>query len=161
MVNPGIFVKTRFCLLSADESCKHSCDWKVCIDHSQTKLDSSKELVTVVYKMRALAHLAPWIFLGLKVLSHYKLYQVFVCEVVFNNFLIYILRQNVPKNWVKKLYQVSMCQNVLILYFKLDYRCFRICSSWTKVHRQLLSRKQIFLRNGYPETFINKCFKDL
>ena len=36
-------------------------------------------------------------FLGLRALAHFELYQVFVCEIVLNVFLIYILRQNVSK----------------------------------------------------------------
>ena len=39
------------------------------------------------------------------------------------------------------------------------YRCLRICSSWTKLHNELVCLKAIFLKNGYPEDFINKCFK--
>ena len=38
-------------------------------------------------------------------------------------------------------------------------RCFRICSSWTKSHNQLVCLKEFFLKNGYPKDFINKCFK--
>ena len=41
----------------------------------------------------------------------------------------------------------------------LAERCFRICSSWTKLHIELVCLKRIFLKNGYPENFINKCFK--
>ena len=33
----------------------------------------------------------------------------------------------------------------------LLYRCFRICSDWTKFHLELV--------NGYPENSINNCFK--
>ena len=43
--------------------------------------------------------------------------------------------------------------------YKLAYRCLRICSSWTKLHNELVCLKEIFLKNGYPEDFINKCFK--
>ena len=43
--------------------------------------------------------------------------------------------------------------------YTLAYRCFRICSSWTKLHNELVCLKEIFLKNGYPEDFINKCFK--
>ena len=42
----------------------------------------------------------------------------------------------------------------------LAYRCFRICSSWTKLHTKLLFLKTNFLKNGYPENFIN-ISKDL
>ena len=30
----------------------------------------------------------------------------------------------------------------------LAYRCFRICSNWTKLHTELLFLKQIFLKSG-------------
>ena len=43
--------------------------------------------------------------------------------------------------------------------YTLAYRCFRICSSWTKLHNELVWLKETFLENGYPEDFINKCFK--
>ena len=43
--------------------------------------------------------------------------------------------------------------------YALACKCFRICSSWTKLHTKLLFVKQIFLENGYPENFIKKCFK--
>ena len=37
----------------------------------------------------------------------------------------------------------------------LAYRCFRICSSWTKLHNELVCLKKTFVKNGYPEDFIN------
>ena len=43
--------------------------------------------------------------------------------------------------------------------YTLAYRCFRICSSWTKLHNELVCLNETFLKNGYPEDFINKCFK--
>ena len=43
--------------------------------------------------------------------------------------------------------------------YTLAYRCFRICSSWTKLHNELVCLKETFLKNGYPEDFINKLFK--
>ena len=43
--------------------------------------------------------------------------------------------------------------------YTLAYRCFRICSCWTKLHNELVCLKENFLKNGYPEDFINKCFK--
>ena len=43
--------------------------------------------------------------------------------------------------------------------YTLSYRCFRICSSWTKLHNELVCLKETFLKNGYPEDCINKCFK--
>ena len=35
----------------------------------------------------------------------------------------------------------------------------RICSSWTKLHNELVCLKEVFLKNGKPEYFINKCLK--
>ena len=43
--------------------------------------------------------------------------------------------------------------------YTLTYRCFRICSSWTKLQTELLFPKQIFLKNCCPQNFINRCFK--
>ena len=43
--------------------------------------------------------------------------------------------------------------------YALAYRCLQILSSWTKLHNELVCLKEIFLKNGYPEDFINKCFK--
>ena len=43
------------------------------------------------------------------------------------------------------------------IYTRLEF--FRICSIWTKLHAELLFPAQIFLKNDYPENFINKyCF---
>ena len=36
-----------------------------------------------------------------------------------------------------------------------------LCSDWTKLHRELVTLKEIFQRNGYPKSFIDKCFKKL
>ena len=48
------------------------------------------------------------------------------------------------------------------VWYTLAYRCLRICSSWTKLHNELVCLKEIFLKNGYPENFINvlKKFMD-
>ena len=35
----------------------------------------------------------------------------------------------------------------------LTYRCLQLCSSWTKLHNELVCLKEIFLKNGYPENF--------
>ena len=43
--------------------------------------------------------------------------------------------------------------------YTLGYRCFRISSSWTKLHTGLVCLKQIFLKFDFLENFINKCFK--
>ena len=43
--------------------------------------------------------------------------------------------------------------------YTLVHRCFRICSDWTKFYAELTFLKKIFRKNGYPESFIDKCFK--
>jgi len=45
------------------------------------------------------------------------------------------------------------------MIYTLVFRCFRICSDWTKFHNELKLLKEIFLKNGYPTSFIDKCFK--
>ena len=39
------------------------------------------------------------------------------------------------------------------------YRCFRICSDWTKFHLELLKLIHVFKNKVYSENFINNCFK--
>ena len=43
--------------------------------------------------------------------------------------------------------------------YALTYRGFKICSSWIKLHTELVCIKEIFFKNGYPENFIKDCFK--
>ena len=45
------------------------------------------------------------------------------------------------------------------MVFTLAYRCFCICSNWTQLHTELTFLKGLFPKNGYPENFIDKCFK--
>ena len=45
------------------------------------------------------------------------------------------------------------------MLYTLVYRCFALCSDWSKFHRELVTLKEIFQRNGYPKSFIDKCFK--
>ena len=45
------------------------------------------------------------------------------------------------------------------MVYTLVYRCFRISSNWTQFHTELTFLKRIFRMNGYPENFIDKCFK--
>ena len=42
----------------------------------------------------------------------------------------------------------------------LAHRCLWLCSSCIKLNTELLLVKQFFLKNGYPENFINECFKN-
>ena len=66
----------------------------------------------VVYKMRVLAHFDPWGIFGLEVLS--------LCVLnCFKYFLIYILRQNVAKNQIRKtISSGKMFQYSQIVYIK-------------------------------------------
>ena len=45
------------------------------------------------------------------------------------------------------------------MLYNLVYRCFTLCSDWTKFHRELVTLKEIFQRNGYPKSCIDKCVK--
>ena len=45
------------------------------------------------------------------------------------------------------------------MVYTLAYRCFRICSDWTKFNQELSFLKDVFLKNGYPSGFIDSCFK--
>ena len=45
------------------------------------------------------------------------------------------------------------------MVYTLAYCCFKICSDWTKFHEELSFLKQVFLKNGYPLSFIDNCFK--
>ena len=38
-------------------------------------------------------------------------------------------------------------------------RCFQICSEWTKFKLELVKLMDAFKSNGYPENFMNNCFK--
>ena len=39
------------------------------------------------------------------------------------------------------------------------YRCFTLCSDWRKFQGELVTLNEIFQRNGYPTSFIDKCFE--
>ena len=49
--------------------------------------------------------------------------------------------------------------NKIGLLHTLLYRCFRICSDWTKFHLELVKVIYVFKNNGYTENFINNFFK--
>ena len=49
--------------------------------------------------------------------------------------------------------------NKIGLLHTLFYKCFQICSDWTKFHLELVKLIDVFKNNGYPENFINNCFK--
>ena len=41
----------------------------------------------------------------------------------------------------------------------LLYRCFQICSDWSKFHFELVKLMHVFKSNSYPKNFINNCLK--
>ena len=45
------------------------------------------------------------------------------------------------------------------MIYTLAYQCFKICCDWTKFHEGLNFLKHVFLKNGYPLSFIDKFFK--
>ena len=45
------------------------------------------------------------------------------------------------------------------MIYTLVFRCFSICSNWTYFHNDLVFLKDIFLKNWYPISFLDKCFK--
>ena len=45
------------------------------------------------------------------------------------------------------------------MVYTLVYRFFKIYSDWTKFHEEPSVLKQVFLKNGYPLSFIDNCFK--
>ena len=45
------------------------------------------------------------------------------------------------------------------MVYTLVYRCFKICSDWIKFHEEISFLKQGFLKNRYPLSFIDNCFK--
>ena len=56
------------------------------------------------------------------------------------------------ESFLPKIYKFGMVDD-------LAYRCFKICSDWTRFHEELSFLKQVFLKNGYPLSFIGNCFK--
>ena len=44
------------------------------------------------------------------------------------------------------------------MVYTLVYRCFKICSDWTKFHEELSFLKQVFLKKFFL-SFIDNCFK--
>ena len=44
------------------------------------------------------------------------------------------------------------------MIYTLVFRCFSIFSNWTNFHNKLVFLKNIFLKNGYPISFRDKCF---
>ena len=48
--------------------------------------------------------------------------------------------------------------NKIGLFHTLLYRCFGICSDWTKFYLELVKLINVFKNNGHPDNFINNCF---
>ena len=44
------------------------------------------------------------------------------------------------------------------MIYTLVNRCFRICSSWSMFHQQLILLRETFQRNGYPGNLVDRCF---
>ena len=94
---------------------------------------------------------------------------------IYNNYYIYNLDIAIIfecKTFTPSVYDKSIFSGVYTHFYSflpstyksgtvctLAYRCLRICSSWTKLRNELISLKEIFLKNGYPEDYMNKCFK--
>ena len=45
------------------------------------------------------------------------------------------------------------------MIYTLVNRYFQIWSSWSMFHQQLILLREILQKNGYPENFIDRCFK--
>ena len=58
-----------------------------------------------------------------------------------------------------KFVSVKTPNHKLSMIYTLVFRCFSICSTWTNFHNELVFLKDILLKNGYPISFIDKCFK--
>ena len=41
----------------------------------------------------------------------------------------------------------------------INFRSFTICSDMSKFHQEICEIKDIFIKNGYSERFLNKCVK--
>ena len=68
------------------------------------------------------------------------------CQSTFSGIYTYF------DSFLSSIYKIGMIHTLL-------YRCFRICSDWTKFHLELVKLMDVFKINGYPENFINNCFK--
>ena len=71
-----------------------------------------------------------------------KVYKKSTFSCVYNHF----------DSFLPMVYKVGMI-------YTLAYRCFKICSDWTKFHEEFNFLKHIFLKTGYPLSIIDKCFK--
>lgn len=45
------------------------------------------------------------------------------------------------------------------MIYSLAYPCFTIFSDMTKTHEELNFLERVFLKNGHPLPFMDKCFK--
>ena len=56
------------------------------------------------------------------------------------------------KSFIPMTYKTGLLDTML-------FRCFSICSSFEKFHKEIIKLKEIFKRNSYPEKFIDRCIK--
>ena len=87
--------------------------------------------------------------------SSFLMYRLFVKI----NHLPFLFTVNLPLVEFIHILTVFNHPSISGTVYKLANRCLRIRSSWTKLHKELLCLEEIFLKNGYSEDFINKCFK--
>ena len=78
--------------------------------------------------------------------------NTFVTSVIVNSLLVVFI--HILTVFLPSTYKIGMI-------YTLVFRCFRICSDWNKFHKEIIFLKDIFLKNGYPTSFIDKCFKTL
>ena len=58
------------------------------------------------------------------------------------------------------------CDSFIPAFYKhglvntLIFRCFKICSSYEKIHNEIVSLKDILKHNSYPKNFIDNCIKN-
>ena len=92
-----------------------------------------------------------------------KVNMTFIVETEKNNkiFLdVNVIREQCK--FITSVYRKHSClpdtYKIGMIYTLVD-RCFRICSSWSMFHQQLIPLREIFQKNGYPDNFIDICFK--
>ena len=68
--------------------------------------------------------------------------------------------KNVTKS-CSYLMSILITSDKLGMIYTLAYRPFNICSDSTEFHEKFNLLKLVFLKNGYPFSFIDKCFKTI
>ena len=69
------------------------------------------------------------------------------------------MENQLPVLYTPSLIALYLIPTKLALFYTLVNRCFRTCCSWSMFHQQLILLLDVFEKNGYPENFIEKCFK--